>query len=142
MYARTSASVTLVVKMPTLALHALPGQGRAHLHSGQCGNDFHRGATGLYSREAVQQTVTKDAKDGGMVTWETRGEASHCRERHLMPVPEGSPKLRVRPGTCQSHPQPPHATPKTLGFLPWRAELATHLHSYLTGACVPTKGCV
>lgn len=67
-HAKTSASGAPVVRTPALALRALPGQGRADLHPGQRGNDFHRGAAGLYSREVVQQAVTKDAKDGGMVT--------------------------------------------------------------------------
>lgn len=48
---------------------ALPGQRCADLQAGQRRDDLHRGATGLDSRETVQQTVAEDAKHRGVVAW-------------------------------------------------------------------------
>lgn len=72
----------------------LPGQRSADLESGQSRNDFDCGAAGLYSREVVQQTVTKDTKDRGMVTWETKEKASH----HLARLRVSCPGLKAAPG--------------------------------------------
>lgn len=49
----------------------VPGQGGADLQPGQGGDDLHSRATGLYGWQVVQQTVADNAKDGGVVTWDT-----------------------------------------------------------------------
>lgn len=50
---------------------SLPGERRADLQSWQGGNDFHGGAAGFHSWKVVQQTVTEDPKDCGVVTCNT-----------------------------------------------------------------------
>lgn len=50
---------------------SLPGQRCADLQSWQGGNDFHGGAAGFHSWKVVQQTVTEDPKDCGVVTCNT-----------------------------------------------------------------------
>lgn len=85
--------VPRVVRRPVPALWHLPGQRRADLQSGQSRNDFNCGAVVLYSWEVVQQTVAEDAKDGGVVTWETRGGASTRPASRLRP--EGQAEVQA-----------------------------------------------
>lgn len=41
--------------------------------------------TGLYSREVVQEAVTDNTKDGGVVTWDTGKQRRHNSQQSSVP---------------------------------------------------------
>lgn len=111
------------------ALRHLPGQRRADLQSGQSRNDFDCGAIGLYSREVVQQAVAEDAKDGGMVTWETRGEAAVSGRRQ----PPEWEQCKPSGGSGPSPASPTHGPRGS----PWRRSSLQQPRAHLTRLPTP-----